>query len=30
LGALRPDQRAVVLRSDAEIDDFLRSIPQNS
>ncbi|WP_420127915.1 hypothetical protein [Longimicrobium sp.] len=27
LAALRPDQRAVVLRSDAEIDDFLRSIP---
>ena len=30
LAALRPDQRAVVLRSTAEIDDFLRSIPQNS
>jgi hypothetical protein len=27
LAALRPEQRAVVLRSDAEIDDFLRSIP---
>jgi hypothetical protein len=27
LAALRPDQRAVVLRSTGEIDDFLRSIP---
>ncbi|HEX6369490.1 MAG TPA: hypothetical protein VF006_11200 [Longimicrobium sp.] len=27
LAALRPDQRAVVLRSTAQIDDFLRSIP---
>ncbi|HEY0018877.1 MAG TPA: hypothetical protein VGC13_21430 [Longimicrobium sp.] len=29
LAALRPDQRAVILRSTAEIDDFLRSIPPN-
>lgn len=28
LAALRPGQRAVVLRSTAEVDDFLRSIPQ--
>jgi adenylate kinase family enzyme len=27
LAELRPDQRAVVLRSDAEIDEFLRFIP---
>lgn len=28
LDALRPDQRAVVLRSPAEVEAFLRSIPQ--
>lgn len=27
LSALRPDQRAVVLRSAAEVEDFLRSVP---
>lgn len=27
LAALRPDQRAVVLRSPAEVDEFLRSVP---
>lgn len=30
LQALRPDQRAVTLRSTAEIDDFLRSLPWNA
>lgn len=27
LAALRPDQRAVILRSPAEVDDFLRRVP---